>query len=162
MGMDIKQVESDIKSGKSKRIYLCSRTLWWTHLDSDVKYATAKGQQFQEITENKMRDDPSVPQEKKQKIRALRDGLKELYANNPKAFPGGGGVPLSPIGAPLYQNDKPMKFIQQTKMKPSHFGKHGLKAFMRTHHQNEQAHFYNKWDKYNDLIDEDNKLKIVK
>lgn len=152
----LEQVKKDIIAGRSTAIYLCTHTLWWTHLDSDVTEATKIGRAYRDRIDEKMLADPNFPEEKKVRIRALKAGLAKLIADNPQAFPDGGpSIPLSPVGAPLTMNNNPMRFIDQSHQFASRFGKHGLKAFMRTHHQNESKHFYSKWDKYNELIDKD-------
>lgn len=141
--MTLEQVKADIKSGKSKRIYYSAGTLWWTHLESDVEEASKQGKIYQIEVNKRMLADETVPEEKKQRLKALLSQIDTSKA----------GIPLDPVGAPLYAMDKPMKWIEQSEKKPSHFGKHGLAAFIFTHHQNCKTGFYNKWDKYNELID---------
>jgi hypothetical protein len=155
----IEQVIEDIKSGKSKAIFLSSRTLWWTHLESDLKDSTKAGRQYQDAVHERVMNDPNVPEAEKQRIRLLKAQLVNTRKEVAKevAEVGETGimftVPLDPIGAPLLQNDDPLLFMEQTMSKPSHFGKHGLRAFMLTHHQNCATHFYDKWARYNDLLD---------
>ena len=157
-GITLEQVEADIKSGKCKSIFLCSFTLWWTHDEADLEDATHRGRIFRAESDARMLADPNVPEEAKARLRALKAGHDKLVKDNPEAFPTDQGLPVSPIGAPLLQNNDPVKFIKQTKLFASHgaFGKHGLKTFIKTHHRNCTDHFYNKWDKYNDLIDKEN------
>jgi len=51
-------------------------------------------------------------------------------------------------------------FIAQAEANPSHYGKHGLRAFMAAHHENCQVAWNDPrrtclrtWDEYNDLLD---------
>lgn len=126
--MTLNQVKADIKSGKCKAIYICSKSLWWTHDSKDVfdSYVLA------------MKNYPKV---------------KEYNGN---------GLNYSPIGEPLIINKDPKQWLKTSERFTKHYGKHRLAALMKAHHQNNSTHFYNKWQKYNDLIDEENKLKIVK
>jgi hypothetical protein len=155
-GITLEQVEADIKAGKCKMIYLCSFSLWWTHLDADVAEATEQGHVFRAEADQNMLNDPNCPEEQKARLRGLKQFHANLIKENPEAFPGGASaVPVSPIGAPLLQNDDPAKFIAQSRQFANNYGKHGLKAFIKTHHRNCEDHFYNKWHKYNDLIDQE-------
>lgn len=119
--MTIAQVKADIKSGKCTAIYMCTKSLWWTHLASDLEEARTMGLKFNKFA----------------------TGL------------------ISPIGEPILVNNKPKKFIDQTERRPRNkvfdndFGKYGIKTFMRAHHQNEKKHFYNKWKRYDKLIEDD-------
>lgn len=81
--------------------------------------------------------------------------------------PGGGeeeiespGLPCDPRGSVLMQTDKPEEFLAAAKKNPSHYGRHGLDAFMAAHHDNcylsrrDQRHWsFAGWDEYNDSID---------
>lgn len=123
--MTLDQVEKDIKSGKCKFIYLCTKSLWWTHLESDLEEARTMGLRFNKFA----------------------IGL------------------ISPVGAQIILNRDPKKFIAQTKNRPRNkqfdadFGKHGIKTFMRAHHRNEKKHYYNKWSKYDELIEKERRAK---
>lgn len=127
----LKQVIADIKNGKSQNIYLCSKSLWWTHLESDAIDAHFSGLEFVK---------------NKNIFKIINNNVTEFY---------------SPIGEPIIKNNNALKFMMQTQMRPQHCGKHGLNAFMKAHHQNNSKHFFNKWQRYNDLIDKELELKVV-
>jgi hypothetical protein len=63
------------------------------------------------------------------------------------------GIPCDPTGAPLFEESNVERWIKQSESNPGHFGKHGLDAFMFSHHQNCQNFVSNKWDNYNNRID---------
>jgi hypothetical protein len=42
----LEEIKADIKSGKSKKIYLSDKFLWWTHLESDLVDATMSGEKY--------------------------------------------------------------------------------------------------------------------
>lgn len=142
--MTIEQVKQDIKDGKSTMIFYGSQTLWWTHLDSDLEDATAKGKIAREKMHTDMMENPNVPQEHKDKMSSLYE-----MANKSAV-----GIPSDPTGAPLYQMQEPLKWITEAEAKPEHFGEHGLEAFMKTHHQNCDDKCHAKWEEYNKMIDE--------
>jgi hypothetical protein len=119
--MNLQRVKQDIRIGLSTRIYMCTASLWWTHLESDLEEATRMGIAF------KKRVEP----------------LKLIIESQN----------ISPIGAPLKINDNPARWIKTTeRLMPGQFGKDWERIFMKAHHQNEQAHFYNKWIKYKELL----------
>src|SRR5437870_5368329 len=132
----LEEIKADIKSGKCRAIYLSAGSLWFTHLESDVKAATEIGKRYQVRVHEKMLADPTVPEETKTRLRGLLSGLDKLHADHPAAFKDRGSMPTDPVGAPLTIIDNPAKFIARTESKPSFYGKHGLKAFILTHNQN--------------------------
>lgn len=97
--LTLDQVIKDIAAGRSTKIYLCPKSMWWTHLESDL----VKGK--------------------------------------------------TPLGYKVNVNPNPLRFINKSKSMPEWYGKHRLDAFMKAHAQNCEQKFSNKWDKYNDLID---------
>ena len=46
MAMTLKIVNDDIKARRSTAIYICSTSLWWTHLESDVIESTRLGLEY--------------------------------------------------------------------------------------------------------------------
>lgn len=146
------QIEADIASGKSTRIYTAANSLWWTHLDKDVEESTRMGLRYREEADKKFFNDPNVSQEAKRKVRSLASMIAKSRHQ----------VPLDPTGSPLLVMDDPKKWITQALSNPNWYGKHGLAAFILTHHQNCQDYYSNKWDGYNKYIDNHSPLKIVK
>ena len=142
MSTTIDQVKADIKSGKCTLIYYSTSSLWWTHLDSDVEESMKMGRKYMEERDKKLLADPNFPEEEKKKLKTIR----KLIGKNSI-------TPLDPSGSTLYQWDECMKWITEAEKKPEHFGKHGLDAFMKSHHQNCEGKVYEKWHHYNMLID---------
>jgi hypothetical protein len=142
MKMTIEQVREDIKSGKCKRIYYSSRTLWWTHLDSDVDEATKMGKIASDKAHEIFMERKDIPQSEKLRYSNLREMANKSIST----------IPLDPTGSTLFQTDDLMDWITEAEKKPEHFGKHGLQAFMMSHHQNCNICFSG-WDGYNNLID---------
>lgn len=143
--MTIEQVKADIKSGKCKRIYYSARTLWWTHLDSDVEEATKIGREATDEHYKKFMERTDIPESEKKRYTSLREMANKSITT----------IPLDPSGSPLYQMDDLMKWITEAENKPEHFGKHGLNAFMKSHHKN-CSKCYTKWEHYNNVIDQIN------
>ncbi len=141
-GMTIEQVKSDIDSGKSTLIYYSTATLWWTHLDSDVEESMIMGRKTQAEKHKNMLANPNVPEKKKKKLQAIINAIGKNSI-----------TPLDPSGATLYQSEDLDEWIAVAEKKPEHFGKHGLDAFMKSHHQNCEGKAFTKWDFYNRLID---------
>ena len=140
--MTIEQVIKDIESGKSKMIFYSAGTPWWTHLESDLEEASKIGRQRMRENHDRMMKDPKLPQEHKDRMNALFE-----LANSGKAH-----TPLDPLGCTLYQTDKPMDFIRSAKKKKQHYGRHGLKALILSHHQNCKEPMAT-WEDYNKMID---------
>ncbi len=140
--MTIEQVRADIISGKSKRIYYSAHTLWWTHLDSDIEESTKIGQIAMDEDSKKFMARTDIPESEKERYKALKE-----IANRSAVT-----IPLDPTGCTLYQTDDLMEWINRAEKLPDHFGKHGLKAFMMSHHQNCKQCF-GRWEDYNNFID---------
>lgn len=71
------------------------------------------------------------------------------------------GLPCDPRGGMLMQTDKPERFLASAAKNPTHYGRHGLRAFEAAHHENVQvsesdvrATCFKEWEDYNRLIDE--------
>ncbi len=68
------------------------------------------------------------------------------------------GIPLDPAGAPLCQTDDIDAFLREAEVNPSHYGRHGLEAFILAYHGNIVSEeglprCATKWDSYNSLLD---------
>lgn len=143
----LQQIKDDIQAGKVTRIYYSSGSLWWTHLDTDVSQATEIGIKCQDDGHAKFMTNPNIPQADKDR----RDGLYKMIRK-----PGAHRIPTDPTGAPLYQFTEKKdieNWIAAAENKPEHFGKHGIDAFLKAHHQNCDGKCFNSWDSYNSLID---------
>lgn len=145
MKITLKQVLADIAEGKSTQVYYSARTLWWTHLSSDVDEATKKGNEIVESRFQQRMDDPLYPQAEKDKLTALHKMSKDLKHQ----------IPTDPSGSPLYQIDA-KQWVEEAIAKPEHFGLFGLDAFMKAHHQNHENQIFAKWKIVNKQIDTDN------
>jgi len=58
----------------------------------------------------------------------------------------------------LLETDDPMGFITHAEGNPTHYGKHGLDAFVAAYHGNATTDdgrptSFSTWDEYNELID---------
>ena len=117
INMELEQIKRDILSGKAKKVYYSDKSLWWTHLKTDVIDATEKGRKYLDATNQ-----------------AIVGGF------------------VDPIGAKIHSANA-KDWLKKSLSNPNWYGKHGLKAFVFTHHQNCQQFFSNKWDEYNKKID---------
>lgn len=134
----LEQIEEDIKSGKSTVVFFSARTLWWTHLESDLEQATEKGR----IAQQKKHDDfmkSDIEDQAKERFKSLFNQVKESK------------IPLDPTGSPTYQSDA-SHWIKKARNDPEHFGENKLNAFLFAHHQNCGDYFFSNWDHYNNII----------
>lgn len=125
MPIKIDRVLSEILAGKSKVIYFSEACLWWTHLDSDAREATQRGIDYQK----------AIASFNGSALFKIPKGFTDPLGNAVKKFPDAAAWMRSSMGNPLS------------------YGKHGLRAFMFTHHQNCSDYFSNKWENYNRKLD---------
>lgn len=141
--MTLEQVKQDIASGKSRMIYYSSRTLWWTHLDEDLKESSQKGMIAAAARHDAFMKRTDVSEAEKQRLNSLYKSASKVST-----------IPMDVTGATLFMTDKVHNWIKQAELKPEHFGRHGLEAFMKAHHQNCGGNAWPVWEYYNLLIDE--------
>ena len=125
----IKLTLEELKKQNPEMIYYSSGNLWWTHSEDDLKEATEIGGLVSEKRHERFLNDPEQKEEEKKRLAALLQTLKqhqEQYGHN---------IPTDPWGCPLFMM-KAKEWIEAAEQKPEHFGKYGLEAFMKTHHQN--------------------------
>ncbi len=123
-------------------IFYSTGTCWWTHSVDDLEKATEMGVNMKRLNHKRLMDRTDIPLYEKQK-------MEELYN---MANPNHHQVALDPTGCPLFPTDKPMDFIRTAKKNKGHYGRHGLKAFMFSHHQNSPV-VYKSFSEYNDHLD---------
>lgn len=121
--ISIDQIHEDISDGKSTKIYFSAKSLWWTHLESDLTEASKHGFSYQ------------IRVKKGTGASFICPSDCDPIGNKTKTFP----------NAALW--------LKRSLSNPAFFGKHGLKAFLKTHHQNCTNYFSNTWQGYNNLID---------
>jgi hypothetical protein len=138
----IDQVKDDIRSGKSTRIYYSTASFWWTHLDADLEDSTAMGKLAQSNKRDAIMASMTVPKDEKDRMAKLFAGLETMHQ-----------IPLDPDGCPLMQTDKPLGWVEAAEQQSDHFGKHGLAAFIKTHHQNHDGQPFRTWPEVNSWID---------
>jgi hypothetical protein len=140
--LTLDQVKADIKAGKCKKIFYSETTLWWTHDPADLEDSTAMGKAFCLARHKAEMRNPNIKDNE-------RARLKGLFWS----FYKGKTPPLDPIGQVLYETDNLTKWIRGAEESPQVFGRHGLDAFMRMHHQNCQGKIFASWDEVNCDID---------
>lgn len=148
--MNLDQIKQDIEEGKSTRIYYSTRTLWWTHLDSDLKEATKEGREKQIKQIQKKIDQGQLPEPQ---ITLAKSHLQQIKDRT---------IPTDPEGAPLMQMEDPKEWVEAAERKPEHFGDLGLEAFLGCHHQNCKEFSPSSWEVINKVMAEkrlENKLK---
>ena len=129
MAINFNEVMSDIRRGASTKIYFSAKSLWWTHLKSDLIEATERGHAYKLAI-------------------AKREG-RGVYVRAEGE--------TDPLGEPVKVFPKPGLWMKNSSKQAGSFGKHGLRAFMKAHHQNTSTYFSNKWADYNNLIDQERK-----
>lgn len=102
-----------------------------------------QGDLASEISNRRFLADPAVPEEKKARVKSLLEART----------PGPSRIPLDPSGGPLFQSDDPAKFIQMAEDNASHYGKFGIEAFLKAHHQNCGGIVSSKWSDYNIMLE---------
>lgn len=72
-----------------------------------------------------------------------------------------GVIPCDPRGGVLLQTDDVQGFLEAAEKNVTHYGRHGLRAFMAAHHANTQVGEHDErrtcfetWEPYNRLLDE--------
>lgn len=134
----LKQIQRAQRMGE-KFVYFSAGTMWWTHTEKDVSNATIRGRKyFQDVILKKV-NDGTISENDRLSLMELR----ESFSNN---------LPVDPLGFPVKKMDLKL-WLDNSLSNPSHYGKHGLTAFLFTHHQNCKSFFSNKWDSYNNYID---------
>ena len=141
MKLTLDNVKQDIQSGKSRMIYYSAQTLWWTHLAEDLQESMEQGIAAQKERVTELLNDPSIPEARKV---FMRQHL-ESHRNHK--------VPLDPSGSPLMQTDDVVGWVKKAEAKPEHFGRHGLKALMKTHHHNCNRWCPQSWAAVNAYLD---------
>lgn len=68
-------------------------------------------------------------------------------------------LPCDPRGGMLFECNDLKGFLENAKKNESHYGKHGMKAFMAAYHGNVttmdgKPTCFQRWEEYNDIIDE--------
>lgn len=124
MSVTIDDILFEIRIGRAKKIYFSGACLWWTHSEEDLQEATRRGREYRKAIAQKN-----------------EAAIINLHAQS------------DPLGNPVKTYDKPGLWIKRSLSNPRHFGKHGIKAFIKTHHQNCNTYFSNRFQGYNDLID---------
>ncbi len=144
MIVTIEQIKDDIHSGECNAIYLSTQTLWWSHLFSDVMSATVLGHAIIHLNLKAILEDPKTS---KKEMRKCRRGLK-----NNKQF--NFHQASDPVGSPLIPIYNMHVFIDEVLKDPSDFGKHGINAFLKTHHRNCLGKTFRTWKEVNKELDE--------
>lgn len=137
----IGQVLQDIADKKSSCIFYSAETLWWTHLEVDLESATVLGKIARHATYNAILEEPNTPQII---VKKLRHYLDQDFTNQ---------IPMDPSGSPLYRHDSPELWMREAISSPGHYGRHGLDAFILTHHKNSLTMFKT-WAAVNAKIDQ--------
>lgn len=140
--MTIEQIQQDIDSGKSTRIYTSAHSCWWTHLDDDVIESRETGEKSRDLSHKDFMKRKDIPKAEKERM----DGLFKIANKNPL-------MPLDPSGSTLYQNDETKDWFKAALSNESHYGRHGFQAFLLSHHQNCDNKCLNGWEDYNKLLD---------
>lgn len=139
----LKEVKQQIDAGKVPLIYYSVNTLWWTHDINDVKEATAIGSKAFDKSHEEFMNDKNISETEKENKEFLYNLCKQNDIE----------IPCDPTGSPLFQTTDVKQWISLAEAKPDHFGKHGIKAFMKSHHQNSDGQAHSKWNKYNEMVD---------
>lgn len=138
----LEKIKQDVADGKSPLIYYSAHTLWWTHLEEDVRMAMAIGSKARDEQHAALMKREDIPEEEKAKMKSLFE-----MANS-----GAVEIPCDPTGSPPYQTEEVDEWISRAEAKPDHFGRHGIEAFVKSHHQNCDTP-HSKWEEYNKLLD---------
>lgn len=141
----LEQIKADIKAGRSTQVYFSPACLWWTHLDDDLKDSTKAGRVMQKRNHEALMMSPNLSDEKRNQLDALYKIASDIPEENMM------GIPLDPWGSPLMMCDA-KGWVDAAEGDVPHFGKHGLLAFVRTHHQNSNEKLL-KWAQVNEAID---------
>src|ERR1044072_7704154 len=82
------------------------------------------------------------------------------WTHNPEHLRTDTSIPTDPRGSVLFQTESVDDFLRMALQNPAHYGKHGLRAFIASHHQNcivsrddPRPWSGETWQEYNDAID---------
>lgn len=142
----LQEIKDDQAKAKNPQIWYSSRGLWWTHSPDDLEQATEQGKIATQNRIDAILADPTVPDQRKEMIRAGHEQMKSSEHT----------IPTDPHGNPLYmftEKEKAERWISAAEEKPTHFGRHGIDAFIKTHHRNNEGFNLTTWDQVNNLID---------
>lgn len=148
---------ADVRAAKPKMIFYGANTCWWTHNENHLGQtppsSEAEVQRMADVF--KLNAKPGVFTDEQFLLRA-REATKHR-------------LPCDPRGGVLFQTDDIEGFLQAAIKNVTHYGKHGLRAFMAAHHENCILSFENPipwcdrdWQAYNDALDEKDQIEKLK
>lgn len=146
--ISIHRVKEDIESGESTMIYYSTRTMWWTHLDTDLVDSTIKGREKTYKSLEKRLDMENLNDTARQQI---QEAINEIKYNCT--------LPVDLEGNVLYMHNDPKGWVDDAEERSYLFGKHGLDAFMQSHHQNCNKGCPKTWEDINNYLDVVDMLK---
>lgn len=133
---------------KAETIYYAANTCWWTHDPAHLsRTPPATEEQIRRTADNFRLNsgrhlDP---------LENFMERARRAHAHR---------LPADPRGSVLYETNKVRGFLEAAETHPEFYGRHGLRAFMATHHLNcilslddPRPWSESKWDAYNDALD---------
>lgn len=137
----------DVKNAKPEMIWYAANTCWWTHDPKHLSTLPISEADIRRSAEM-LRANSSTPNAP---IGSFMERARRAH---------GRGLPCDPRGSVLFQTDDAAGFLKAAELHGSHYGRHGIRAFMAAHHQNcvltlvdERPWSGASWDEYNDALD---------
>lgn len=144
-----------IRAAKPTMIFYGANTCWWTHDPSHLGKTKSSEMEIRRTAEHFRLNssDKSGP------IEPFIERARKAHSL---------GLPCDPRGGVLFQTDDVEGFLKAAESNATHYGRHGLRAFMAAHHLNCILSFNNckpwcspDWDDYNAAIDAYDARKVA-
>ena len=142
---------AEVQAARPEHIYYGANTCWWTHDFRDVSHTPAPSE----------REILRVAEMFRANSLTKAGPIEPFLERARKALQTAPGLPCDPAGGVLFYTDDIDGFFQSARVNESHYGKHGLRAFMAAHHSNSfkgsaagLEHWCSpNWKDYNDALD---------
>ena len=141
--INLKQIEKDVRAGKSNTIWCSKFTRWWTHLPADVEEATVLGKAALRMKRKKAMRNPSFSDKDKEIVGKQFDMVKNS------------SVPLDPTGSPITIYERGVeKWIKETAALLIYHNQADMDVLISCHHRNCKHHIPKSWSEAGELLKE--------
>lgn len=142
---------------KASHIWYSAHTCWWTHDPTHLSLLPpASEADIKRFAEQLRRNSGKENAPLDLYLSMARNALKSHR------------LPCDPRGSVLFETDDVQGYLNKAAENPSHYGKHGLRAFMAAHHSNSQKSVDDpspwcetEWAAYNEALDRLDERKLA-
>ena len=137
----------DVCNSKPQMIYYAAKTCWWTHAAKHLSKMPPPTEEEVKRAATLLRQASRTPDAPI--VQFMDRARHSIYR-----------LPCDPRGSVLFETDDVEGFLKSAVENYSHYGKHGLRAFMAAHHLNcvldlttQRPWSGVSWDEYNEALD---------